>query len=101
MDGGRWGGGDMKYIQIYMFSMIRPASELPAPSCRTAPRPPPYPPPDPVDRSRVDFLYYDGSPPTYDYEYYNDYNDVSKVGIVKGMEQGYMGCGIDHQSVVW
>jgi hypothetical protein len=35
----------------------------------------------------VDFLYYDGSPPTYDYEYYNDYNDVSKVGIENRMEK--------------
>jgi len=30
----------------------------------------------PVDRSRVDFLYYEGSPPYYDYYYDNDYNDV-------------------------
>jgi hypothetical protein len=44
----------------------------------------------------VDFLYYDGSPPTYDYEYYNDYNDVSKVGTLNCMEQGYMGCGVAH-----
>jgi len=45
----------------------------------------------------VDFLYYDGSPPTYDYEYYNDYNDVSKVRrAVNSMEQGYMGCGVSH-----
>ena len=34
-------------------------------------------------RSRVDFLYYDGSPPSYDYEYYNDYNDISKVTILE------------------
>ncbi len=79
-----------------MINVLYDPLSCPPPSGRTAPRPPPYPPPDPVDRSRVDFLYYDGSPPTYDYEYYNDYNDVSKVGIVKGMEQGYLGCGVAH-----
>ena len=31
----------------------------------------------------MDFLYYDGSPPSYDYEYYNDYNDISKVTILE------------------
>jgi len=41
---------------------------------------PEYPPPlaqqPAVDRSRVDFLYYEGNEPYYDYEYYNDYNEV-------------------------
>jgi hypothetical protein len=80
-----------------MRNVLNDPLSCPPPSCRTAPRPPPYPPPDPVDRSRVDFLYYDGSPPTYDYEYYNDYNDVSKVRrTVNSMEQGSMGCGVAH-----
>ena len=30
----------------------------------------------PVDRSRVDFLYYDGNPPFYDYYYDNEISDI-------------------------
>ena len=36
-----------------------------------------------VDRSRVDFLYYEGNEPYYDYEYYNDYNEVRQVSTLK------------------
>ena len=34
----------------------------------------------PVDRSRVDFLYYDGNPPYYDY-YYDIDNEIQNIEV--------------------